>query len=258
MAKDAARRTFDGLLAGLVAEIALLRRPLGRHSPEVHHAVACRMVDAVWRHRSVFVTPMAAVAGAVADYVLAAMVSAAPGLTRAWVNNGGDIAVYLAPGTRFEVGLVSRPDRPVLAGRATIASEQPIRGIATSGRHGRSLSLGIADAVTVLAADAASADVAATLIANATDLPGHPAIRRGPANHEDPDSDLGARPVVLDVGPLSAADTESALAAGHATASTMVRDGLICAASICLEDSWEFAGMLDSTALLPPSNRTRL
>ncbi len=90
-----------------------------------------------------------------------------------------------------------------MAGVATHpVSDDPARGAATSGRGGRSLSLGIADAVTVLAASAAAADAAATLVANAVDLPGHPAVRRGPASAEDPDSDLGERLVVLDVGPL--------------------------------------------------------
>ena len=73
-------------------------------------------------------------------------------------------------------------------------------GVATSGRHGRSFSLGIADAVTVLARTASQADAAATIIANAVDLPGHPAVRRMPANELQPDSDLGARPVTRDVG----------------------------------------------------------
>ena len=50
-----------------------------------------------WRRRSrpfrpAFITPMAAVAGAVADEVLAALVGPA-GSTRAYVNNGGDIAL---------------------------------------------------------------------------------------------------------------------------------------------------------------------
>ena len=42
-----------------------------------------------------FITPMAAVAGAVADEILQAMRRAAP-LARAYVNNGGDIALHLA------------------------------------------------------------------------------------------------------------------------------------------------------------------
>ena len=69
-----------------------------------------------------------------------------------------------------------------------------MRGIATSGWRGRSFSLGIADAVTVLADRAAAADAAATIIANAVDLPGHPAIVRVPACELAPDSDLGRAP----------------------------------------------------------------
>ena len=49
------------------------------------------------------------------------------------------------------MGMVERPDRPSLFGTATLDSAQPARGIATSGWRGRSFSLGIADAVTVLA-----------------------------------------------------------------------------------------------------------
>ena len=74
-----------------------------------------------------------------------------------------------------------------------IDADDPSRGIATSGRHGRSFSLGIADAVTVLARTASQADAAATIIANAVDLPGHPAIVRCRRDELQPDSDLGAR-----------------------------------------------------------------
>jgi len=84
---------FDGLLEELVAELPALRsaRPLALHGP-----VARAMAAAVAPHRPAFITPMAAVAGAVADTVLAAGVG--PGVRRAYVNNGGDIALYLAPG----------------------------------------------------------------------------------------------------------------------------------------------------------------
>ena len=78
-----------------------------------------------------------------------------------------------------------------------------MRGVATSGWRGRSFSLGIADAVTVFAGTAAVADAAATLIANAVDLPGHPAFARAPARRCDPQSDLGERLVTVDVGPLA-------------------------------------------------------
>src|SRR5690606_23267476 len=116
------------------------------------------------------------------------------------------------------------------------------RGIATSGWRGRSHSRGIADAVTVLAADGASADVAATLIANAVDLPGHPAIERVPASSIDPDSDLGERLVTQDVGPLSAQDTAIALDAGLAIAEDFRRRGLIEEAALFLRGESRISG----------------
>ena len=105
-------------------------------------------------------------------------------------------------------GLMDRPDRQGLMRTMTIDADDPARGIATSGRHGRSFSLGIADAVTVLARTASQADAAATIIANAVDLPGHPAIVRCPANELQPDSDLGARLVTRDVGALGESEID--------------------------------------------------
>jgi len=117
-----------------------------------------------------------------------------------------------------------------------IRAHEPIRGVATSGRHGRSFSLGIADAVTVLAADAAGADAAATVIANAVDLFGHPAVRRVPASDLEPDSDLGSRLITAEVGPLGAGEVARALAAGVEEAERLRADGLIAAAVLCLDD----------------------
>ncbi|EDP66551.1 hypothetical protein BAL199_15858 [alpha proteobacterium BAL199] len=252
-AHAAAIRAFDGLLAGLVAELPTLRRPADRTPAAVDGPVARRMVAAVRPHSDVFVTPMAAVAGAVADHILAAMIESAPGLAKAWVNDGGDIAFHLTPDATFELGLVADLGAPGLSGRATIRFDDPVRGAATSGRGGRSFSLGIADAVTVLAATAAAADVAATLIANAVDLPGHTAIRRGPASAEAPDSDLGDRLVVLDVGPLSDADIAAALKAGAATAERMRIGGLIHAAALTLHSEWRAT----ENALKDPHRLTR-
>lgn len=242
LAYAAAIRAFDGLLAGLAAELPLLRAPAGETPAPVQGPVARRMVAAVHPHRGSFVTPMAAVAGAVADHVLAEMVAAAPALGRAWVNDGGDVAFHLTPGTRFELGLVPDLAAPALAGTAAIGFDDPVRGAATSGRAGRSFSLGIADAVTVLAATAAAADAAATLIANAVDLPGHPAVRRGPASGEDPDSDLGDRPVVLAVGPLTDDEVAAALDRGAAEADRMHAAGLIHAAALSLGGWWRMVG----------------
>jgi ApbE superfamily uncharacterized protein (UPF0280 family) len=180
-----------------------------------------------------FITPMAAVAGAVAEEILGTMVDAAS-LERAYVNNGGDIALYLDEGEYFTVGLVDRPDQPGLMQTTIIKVADPTRGIATSGRHGRSFSLGIADAITVLARTAAQADAAATIVANAVDLPGHPAVFRCPAHDLQPDSDLGARLVTRDVGALQEFEIAAALGAGTDKACALLARGLIESAALRL------------------------
>src|SRR6202451_53661 len=101
-----------------------------------------------------------------------------------------------------------------LFGTTTIDSARPVRGIATSGWRGRSFSLGIADAVTVLADTAAMADAAATVVANAVNLPAHPEVGRVRACDLAPDSDLGERLVTQSVGQLAQGEISEALAAG--------------------------------------------
>ena len=230
----AASDRFMTLLDELCNELTLLRQPMREGTHVFVGVVARRMARAVEPFSSRgFITPMAAVAGAVAEEILEAMVAAGP-LARAYVNNGGDIAFHLSPAQHFVVGMIERPDRPSLLGTATLRADQPVRGVATSGWHGRSFSLGIADAVTVLAGCASAADAAATVIANAVDLPGHPAIVRQPACELAPDSDLGAIPVTRAVGKLSTAEVGFALASGAKLAEELRATGLIEAAALCL------------------------
>jgi ApbE superfamily uncharacterized protein (UPF0280 family) len=231
----AAAVRMNGLLDELCLELAILRAPVGDLSPVPAGPVARRMHQAVQPYAAdCFITPMAAVAGAVAEAVLAAMVHSAP-LDRAYVNNGGDIALHLAPGESFTSGIVDRPDQPSLIGTARVEARDAVRGIATSGRHGRSFSLGIADAVTILAAGAADADAAATIVANAVDLPDHPDIVRVPADSLDPDSDLGSRLVTRDVPLLPAAERDRALHGGLRRAAGLISAGRIVAASLHLQ-----------------------
>jgi len=233
----AAAARFDGLLDELCAELPALRRRAGADDPPLAGAVARRMQKAVAPFADeTFVTPMAAVAGAVADEILATMVAAAAeALRRAYVNNGGDVAIACAPGESFTIGLVDRPDRPGLFGTTRIGHADGIGGVATSGARGRSFSLGIADAVTILARDAAEADAAATIVANAVDLPGDPRIIRTPARALQPDSDLGDMLVTRAVPALAPDDVEAALAAGVALAESLVARGLIAAAALHLQ-----------------------
>ncbi len=242
-----AAEAFDGLLATLVEELPILRAPANASPPpDLAGLVAKRMDEAIRPHlhrcgSGDFITPMVAVAGSVADYILYAM---GGGLDRAIVNNGGDIALHLSKGTFFDIGIAD--DRDVyfrnftkkasgklagnmpLKGQIRLGHEDKIGGVATSGWRGRSHSLGIADSVTVLAKTAADADVAATLVANAISV-SSPAILRQPANELAPDSDLQDRPVTVAVGPLTDDEIYRALVAGSSLAAAMHEDGQIAA-----------------------------
>ena len=216
------------VLDELCSELPLLREPGAR---DADGEVALLMQRAVRPYEAeCFITPMAAVAGAVAQTVLAAM--AAVKLDRATVNNGGDIAVSLAPGQHVVAGMAARPEQLRLFGQMRIEADQATRGVATSGFGGRSDTFGIADAVTVIATSASVADAAASIVANAVDLPGHAAITRGPSNRAQ--SDLGARPVTLAVGDLTAGEIAAALANGAARARGLLARGLLDAVALHL------------------------
>lgn len=228
-------RRFDGLLGELVAELPALRQP----DAPVTGQIARKMAAAVAPYRPAFITPMAAVAGAVAETVLAEM--AAAGVSRAYVNNGGDIALHLQPAQTLTAAIAGTPHR------AKIQSADGIRGIATSGWRGRSFSLGIADFVTVLAKTAAMADAAATMIANEVNLPDHPSIARQPANTLQSDNDLGHRMVTTAVGPLTRAETDRALDNGLAFARNCLSRGLIHGVALGLNSHMRILGALSLT-----------
>ena len=236
-AHAAAWRRFETVLDELVAELAQLRQPVGDVCP-LRGRIARRMWSACEPYRAGFITPMAAVAGSVAQELIEAYQR--PGVARAWVNDGGDIALHLAPGRRVTVGLfadLANLDASMLRGglaldgRFDVEHAMPVRGVATSGWRGRSFSLGIADSVTVLARTAAEADAAATVIANAVTVDDARIVRR-PACELKDDTDLGANPVTVDVPPLGAATVRRALAAGLARARELRDAGLIEACAL--------------------------
>ncbi|MDZ4095639.1 MAG: UPF0280 family protein [Paracoccaceae bacterium] len=229
-----ARARFAGLLTELAAELPALRA----ERAVLRGPVARAMAAAVAVHHPAFITPMAAVAGAVADAVLAAL--AGPRISRAYVNNGGDIALYLTPGESLAAAIAG-----ICTGaRLRISHVDPVRGIATSGWRGRSFSFGIADAVTVLAATAADADAAATMIANAVDLPGHFAITRRPACDMQADSDLGARQVTVAVDALTPTEVSHALGRGEAVAQRLFDAGQIAGVALFLHPEIRTLGRL--------------
>lgn len=228
-AYNQARAAFDPLLADLVLELPRLRSATGA---EPHGEVASRMAAAVAPYAPEFITPMAAVAGSVADHILAAM-RFGTRLERAYVNNGGDIAIHLSEGS-FRIRICDNPETGEAGGTVEIRPEDGIGGIATSGWRGRSHSLGIADAVTVLATTAAQADAAATMIANKVDLPRSAKVTRVPACELSHDSDLGDRLVTTGVLHLGRDEVAEALSSGERAAYGYRQRGLIRAAYLSL------------------------
>jgi uncharacterized protein len=232
---------FRGILGELVEELPLLRLPVQGACP-LRGPVARRMWEACQPYKGSFITPMAAVAGAVAQELIACY--SAGGVARAWVNNGGDIALHLAPSESVRIGLYA--DLATLNlnelrtgirtdGQFEISGLLPVRGVATSGWRGRSFSLGIADSVTVLARTASEADAAATVIANAVNLD-HPRIRRRPACELKDDTDLGELPVTVDVPPLEPALVQQALRTGLKRAQALRAAGLIWSAALICQN----------------------
>ncbi|PBB45148.1 hypothetical protein CK222_01115 [Mesorhizobium sp. WSM3866] len=238
---------FQTILTELVEELPELRRPASLTPSVFAGPTARRMEAAVAPLAECFITPMAAVAGSVADEVLAALLAGRL-LERAYVNNGGDSAIHLGKGGTITLAIAGTGHG--MADRITIRAEDGVRGVATSGWRGRSFSLGIADAVTVLARTGAEADAAATLIANAVDLPGHPAVHRVPARDLSPDSDLGERLVTQGVGGLAPGEVARALDNGLAVAENFRRRGLIAASALFLAGQTRISG---SVALAAPN-----
>lgn len=242
-AHAAAWARFTRILDELVQELALLREPV-QGACRLQGAIARRMWLACQAQGEAFITPMAAVAGAVAQELVACY--AVEGVSRAWVNNGGDIALHLTPGESLRIGLYADlaqlSVQELVAGVQTdacfeITSAQPVRGVATSGWRGRSFSLGIADSVTVLARTAAAADAAATVIANAVNVL-DPRVQRVPAHALKDDTDLGAIPVTVDVPPLEVDLVRQALHAGLQRANDLRAAGHIWSAALVCQNQW--------------------
>ncbi|MGC6452316.1 MAG: UPF0280 family protein [Candidatus Puniceispirillaceae bacterium] len=243
---EVAVESMRDVLSGLADELSVLRAPWQAARPPAG-PVARRMHDACAIAGAQFVTPMAAVAGAIADHVLAAMLASrhAATATKVSVNNGGDIAFWTGDGAVTRAAIAG-PE----GGGITLRGPTRWRGMATSGQGGRSLSPGIADSVTVLADCAAHADVAATLIAGAVDCPGAAGIERLPAHDIDPDSDLGARPVTGAVPQLRPAQIDMALAAGRELALQMMGGGGIAGAVLELQGETAIVGLDDVSTML--------
>lgn len=238
---------FQGYMRRRVRDL-----PEGRPLPEVvaRAARACRAVDED-------LTPLAAVAGAVADSVADAAL--ALGADKVVVNNGGDVALRLGPGQSLRVGLRppsadGREPAPLL-GSLRLSASDGVGGVATSGWGGRSLSSGVADLATAWAPSAALADAAATTLGNAAQAEGASEIR--PAVEIDPDCGLGEQAITTGVARLSETQRARALAGARGRAQGLHADKLIAGCVVMVQGD---ALLLDRTRRLdwqgaPPAGR---
>ena len=246
-AETAMELRFRTILDELVGELPALRADIAT-DPRPHGDTARLMVAATSSlHADDFATSMIAVAGAVAD-TIADVGWAGGSLRRLIVNNGGDIAIRQVREASTIVGMVDDVTTGHVAGRLHVAGDSGVGGVATSGWGGRSFSFGIADAVTVIARTAAQADVAASLIANAVDLPGHPSVVRRPARDVKDDSDLGGHYVTCAVGDLGDDEIDQALEAGVARAERALLSPFVIGAILCLRGKRRF--LLPSTLMV--------
>ncbi len=237
---ESASKRLSTVLEELVSELDLLKLPWSKNHPEPRGSIARKMLNAV-NGSMRFITPMAAVAGAVAEEIMETMILEAnsidtslESIRRMYVNNGGDISFWLNSGDSFTIGVVENTETPELNTKVCLPYESPVRGVATSGWRGRSQSLGIADAVTVLASSSANADAAATLIANDVNAE-YPGIVRKPACEVKDDSDLGMRLVTVDVPQLPERIISQALQCGAQTVRELISKEKINSAYLSLQ-----------------------
>ncbi|WP_052315984.1 FAD:protein FMN transferase [Desulfomonile tiedjei] len=221
-----------GFLEEIAREWETLKKPFGQIPEPSSGSLAHEMWRAVSLVGHDDLTPMAAVAGTIADAT--ADVLEKRGLTRVVVNNGGDIAVRLKDPESLRIGI--RPDisSHEISHTIRVDSSLHVGGICTSGLGGRSLSRGIASAATVFAARASVADAAATAVANATYIP-HPSVKRVLAEKLDPDTDLKGIEVTVSVGTLSASDIDRALIQGINCAEQLVKKRTIHGACVAVQ-----------------------
>ena len=232
---DTAARAAQEAFVFLEA-VAEARRSMGKpYSPSTYRAknpLVARMIESVSAVGDEDLSPMAAVAGTIADGVAEFLMDR--GMTRVVVDNGGDISVRLQGDESVTVGI--RPEVGIheISHWIALGPERRSWGIATSGLSGRSLTRGIASAVTALAENASLADAAATAVANASFVENAQVIRR-PAQEMDPYTDIPGIPVTFKTGPLN--ETVKALAVERALkrAQELIAGGVILGAFVAVQ-----------------------
>lgn len=203
---------------------------LDKASPCLSEApIALQMVKSVMAFDEPDLTPMAAVAGTMADAVADWLFQR--GMTRVIVDNGGDISIRLSGSETARVGIRTDINSPLISHVMVLDARNSSWGVNTSGLGGRSLTRGIASAVTVIAKTSSMADAAATALANAC-FAEDENIVQVPAEKVDPNTDIPGVPVTVRVGALKPDTVIRSLKSSLTRAEGYVKQGLIHGALI--------------------------
>ena len=231
MAVEAAIESFV-FLEAIVRERIYLGEEFRKFTRRKKNALVARMGESVAAVGDVDLTPMAAVAGTIADGVADFLFFR--GMTKVVVENGGDVSIRLQTGESVTVGIRPRVDSQEISHVITLDPTSPTWGVATSGLGGRSLTKGIASAVTVVAENASLADAAATAVANASFVEDEQVFRR-PAVEVDPYTDIPCIPVTIKVGPLSESKKRLAMEQALRRAQELISKKVILGAFVAVQ-----------------------
>ncbi|MCK5205756.1 MAG: FAD:protein FMN transferase [Desulfobacterales bacterium] len=248
LVRQAAEVSF-GYLEAVAKHQALLGISVEQIESVPENDLAKRMIQSVKAVGDTDLTPMAAVAGTIADAVADWIFNR--GSTKVVVDNGGDISIRLKANETAAVGIRPRITHLDISHVVNLDDRQPSWGVTTSGRGGRSFTRGIASAVTVIADNASIADAAATSIANACFVEDD-SIVQIPAEQMDLNTDLKGVNVTVDVGLLSPGKKIQAVQTALSKADTLCRQKLIVGALVALEDIFVMTESVEE--FISPSN----
>ncbi|MGD8992873.1 MAG: hypothetical protein PVI00_15560 [Desulfobacterales bacterium] len=248
LCRQAAEVSF-GYLEAVAKHRKILAQSFRQISTPPDNNIVQRMIQSVKAVDDSDLTPMAAVAGTIADAVADWLFDR--GLNKVVVDNGGDIAIRLAAGQTATVGIRPQIDCQDISHMARLDDHHPSWGVTTSGLGGRSFTRGIASAVTVIAVNASIADAASTAIANACFVEDD-GIVQIPAEQIDPNTDLKRLNVTVDVGFLKWDKKIQAVKTAVSKADRLCHQGLIAGALIALEDVYMMTNHADN--LISPLN----
>ena len=214
----------------ILEEIAEARDQLCRYPGEIDGqglwGLPLEMLETVRRVDEPTLTPMATVAGTVADGVADQLFK--EDVDTDIVNNGGDIALRLRRGASIRMGILPNLAAGQITQTITLTEEDGIGGVCTSGLGGRSFTRGIANAVTVFSKRCMIADACATHLANTSYVAcdGVITARAGDMQRE---SDIAELQVVTQVGVLSDGVRQKSLKQIEAEAVRQARMGNVAA-----------------------------